>query len=120
MDGLLQNWSIVLYNNLLAYGCKFLCLKIAFDLVNYPVIYKSNHLSLKVSNPGVNIFQTLWIIIQEKFPFFKPFWNNFSFKEFVRFHNRNKTKVLSVQLGNTLSFVKFVAEWGGWGGVGGG
>ena len=24
----------------------------------------------------------------------------------------NKTKVLSVQLGNTLSFVKFVLEWG--------
>ena len=31
---------------------------------------------------------------------------------------RNKTKVLSVQLGKTLSFVKFVGEWGGvdWGG----
>ena len=26
---------------------------------------------------------------------------------------RNKTKVLSVQLGKTLSFVKFVVEWGG-------
>ena len=25
----------------------------------------------------------------------------------------NKTKVLSVQLGKTLSFVKFVVEWGG-------
>ena len=32
----------------------------------------------------------------------------------------NKTKVLSVQLGKTLSFVKFVGEWGGegWGGGG--
>ena len=27
----------------------------------------------------------------------------------------NKTKVLSVQLGKTLSFVKFVVEWGGMG-----
>ena len=26
---------------------------------------------------------------------------------------RNKTKVLSVQLGKTFSFVKFVVEWGG-------
>ena len=26
---------------------------------------------------------------------------------------KNKTKVLSVQLGKTLSFVKFVVEWGG-------
>ena len=25
----------------------------------------------------------------------------------------NKTKVLSVQLGKTFSFVKFVVEWGG-------
>ena len=29
----------------------------------------------------------------------------------------NKTKVLSVQLGKTLSFVKFVVEWGGVEGV---
>ena len=36
------------------------------------------------------------------------------------FMKKNKTKVLSVQLGKTLSFVKFVVEWGGvrWGGVG--
>ena len=32
---------------------------------------------------------------------------------------KNKTKVLSVQLGKTLSFVKFVVEWGGVGGRGG-
>ena len=32
----------------------------------------------------------------------------------------NKTKVKSVQLGKTFSFVKFVGEWGGegWGGFG--
>ena len=29
--------------------------------------------------------------------------------------NINKTKVLSVQLGKTLSFVKIVVEWGGGG-----
>ena len=97
VDGLLQNWSIVLYNNLLAYGCKFLCLKIAFDLVNYPVIYKSNHLSLKVSNPGVNIFQTLWIIIQEKFPFFNPFGKSLSFEEFTQFVvNRKKNEEIAI------------------------
>ena len=28
-------------------------------------------------------------------------------------NSMNKTKVLSVQLGKTLSFVKFVGEWGG-------
>ena len=28
----------------------------------------------------------------------------------------NKTKVLSVQLGKTFSFVKFVVEWVEWGG----
>ena len=32
----------------------------------------------------------------------------------------NKTKVLSVQLGKTLSYVKFVVEWVGVGGGGGG
>ena len=32
----------------------------------------------------------------------------------------NKTKVLSVQLGKTLSFVKFVVEWDGKGGRGSG
>ena len=30
--------------------------------------------------------------------------------------NINKTKVLSVQLGKTFFFVKFVVEWGGVGG----
>ena len=34
-------------------------------------------------------------------------------------NNNNKTKVLSVQLGKTLSFVKFVVEWGGVGWRGG-
>ena len=32
--------------------------------------------------------------------------------------SKNKTKVLSVQLGKTLSIVKFVGEWGGEGGRG--
>ena len=33
-------------------------------------------------------------------------------------NSMNKTKVLSVQLGKTLSFVKFVGEWGGGGNFG--
>ena len=39
---------------------------------------------------------------------------------YVYMYNKtNKTKVLSVQLGKTLSFVKFVVEWGGVGWRGG-
>ena len=42
---------------------------------------------------------------------------SFIFSNFVfdllckNLHENNKTKVLSVQLGKTLSFVKFVVEW---------
>ena len=36
--------------------------------------------------------------------------------DFCFHHRSNKTKVLSVQLGKTFSFVKFVVEWGGVGG----
>ena len=35
--------------------------------------------------PGVNIFQNLWIIIREKFPFFNPFGKSLSYGVFTRF-----------------------------------